>query len=153
MVLRDKIKSDMVEAMKNKRELELSVLRMVTSALHNCEIEKRAKTSGAVLEEEEVVATVRSEAKKRRDAIEGFEKGGRKELAEKEAAELKILEAYLPQEISDNELKKIVQDVLGQFGEVTQKDFGKVMGAVMKKVSGQASGDRVSQMVRKLLEK
>ncbi|TSC74260.1 MAG: hypothetical protein G01um101433_1084 [Parcubacteria group bacterium Gr01-1014_33] len=149
--LQAKIKLDIVTALRSKEELQLSVLRMLAAALQNREIEKHAKISGAVLDEEEVVATVRSEAKKRRDAIEGFKKGGRKELAEKEAAELKILEAYLPQELSEEEIEKIVQDVLGQLGELTQKDFGRVMKEVMGRVKGQASGERVSEAVKKFL--
>lgn len=150
--MKEKILQDIKEAMRAKDELRLSVLRMVSSAIHNKELEKRAK-SGKVeeLTEEETVAVVRSEVKKRRDAIMEFEKGGRKDLVEKESAELKILEAYLPQELPDEEIEKIVREVIAGLGEVTSKDFGRVMGETMKRVKGQASGDRVSQAVKKLL--
>ena len=152
MNLKDKITKDIKDAMRSKNELRLSVLRMLSSAIHNREIEKRAKTGKEEeLNEEEVVATIRSETKKRRDAIVEFEKGGRKEMAEKEVAELKILEEYLPQEIADEELEKVVKEVVAGLGEVTQKDFGRIMGEVMKKIKGQAAGDRVSAAIKKLL--
>ncbi len=150
--MKDKIALDIKAALRNRDELRLSVLRMLSAAIHNRELEKRAKAGKPEeLSEEEIVAVIRSEVKKRRDAIEGFEKGGRKDLASKESVELKILEAYLPQEIADEEIEKIVSEVVTQFGSVTQKDFGRVMGEVMKKVKGQASGDRVSAAVRKVL--
>lgn len=150
--MKTKILQDIKEAMRTKDELKLSVLRMLSSAIHNKELEKRAK-SGKVeeLTEEETIAVIRSEAKKRRDAIVEFEKGGRKDLVDKETAELKILEEYLPKELPDEEIEKIVREVVAALGEVTAKDFGRVMGEVMKRTKGQASGDRVSVMVKKLL--
>ncbi len=136
--------------MRAKNELKLSVLRMLSAAMHNRELEKRARTGKPEeLSEEEVGAVIRSEVKKRRDAIEEFGKGGRRDLADKEAAELKILEVYLPQELTNEEVEKIVKEVVGSMGELTPKDFGRVMGEVMKRVKGQASGDRVSGAVRK----
>lgn len=150
--MREKIQEDIKKAMKQKDELRLLVLRMLSAAMHNRELEKRAKTGKPEeLTEEEAIAVIRSEVKKRRDAIVEFEKGKRSDLAEKEAAELKILEVYLPQELSDMEIEKIVREVVEKFGEVTPKDFGRVMGEAMKRVRGQASGDRVSQAVKKLL--
>jgi len=152
--MKEKILQDMKEAMRSKDELKLSVLRMLSSAIHNKELEKRAKSGkDDELTEEEIIGVVRSEAKKRRDAIAEFEKGGRKDLVEKESAELKILEEYLPQELPDVEIEKIILEVIGQLKEITQKDFGRVMGEVMKRVRGQASGNRVGAMVKKFLEK
>jgi hypothetical protein len=152
--MKEKILQDIKEAMRYKDELKLSVLRMLSSAIHNKELEKRTKSGKAEeLTEEEAAAVIRSEAKKRRDAIAEFEKGGRKDLAEKESAEFKILEEYLPQELPDVEIEKIILEVIGQLKEITQKDFGRVMGEVMKRVRGQASGNRVGAMVKKFLEK
>lgn len=150
--MKEKIQNDIKEAMRGRDELRLSVLRMLFSAIHNRELEKRSKTGKAEeLNEEEIVAVIRSETKKRRDAIGEFEKGGREDLAEKEADELKILEIYLPQEISDGEVEKIVGEIISGFGVVTSKDFGKIMGKVMQKIGSAASGDRVSGAVRKVL--
>lgn len=150
--MKSRIIADIKNAMRAKNELKLSVLRMLSSAIHNKEIEKRAKTGKEEeLGEEEIVAAIRTEVKKRRDAIQEFEKGNRKDLADKESAELKILEKYLPQELPDEEIEKIVKEVVAGLGEVTVKDFGRVMGEVMKRVKGQASGDRVSGAARKAL--
>lgn len=161
MGLKEKINQDLKEALRNKEELRLSVLRMLISAMNNKMIEKRTRLSksgiaeaelekSSELSEEEILEVIRSESKKRRDAIEGFSKGGRQDLAEKESQELKILGNYLPQELSDEEVEKIVKEVVAGIGAVTEKDFGKVMGGAMKRVKGQASGDRVRAIVKKL---
>jgi hypothetical protein len=157
-MLKDKIQADTKEAMRARDELKLSVLRMLSSAMKNKELEKRAKSGKEeILTDEEVTATIRSEAKKRKDAVEGFEKGGRKDLAGKETAELKILETYLPAEMPDEELEKIIAGVLFDLGmhkpfDTTQgRDFGRVVGEVMKQVKGQANGDRVSTAVKRIL--
>lgn len=155
MNLKEKIAGDMKDAMKSRDELKLSVLRMLQSAIHNKEIEKKGKMGEDLgeLAEEELVAVFRSEIKKRRDAAEGFEKGGRHESAEKERRESEILQSYLPQELPDEELEKIAMEVVAGLGTVTMKEFGKVMGEVMKRVKRQASGDRVSGAVKKVLGK
>lgn len=152
MDIKSKIQQALKEAMRAKDELRLSVLRMLSSAIHNKELEKRAKTGNPEeLTVEETIAVIRSEVKKRRDAIQEFEKGGRKDLADKESAELKILEEYLPQELSDEEIEKIVKEVIVESGASDPKQFGRVMGEAMKKIKWQASGDRVSSAVRRLL--
>jgi len=156
-------------ALKSQEPELLSTLRMLLSAMRNREIEKRTKLAKggiagdleklSILTEEEEVEVLRSEAKKRREAVVEYEKGGRKDLAKKENAELKMLEKYLPQELADEEIEKIVREVIGQLGEVSQKpfdkaqgrDFGRVMGEVMKRIKGSASGDRVSGAVKKFL--
>ncbi len=148
--MREKIQKDLQDAMRAKDELRLSVLRMVNAAIQNKTIEQRAKNGGE-LTDEEVVGVIRSEVKKRKDAITEFRKGNREELAQKEEKEAEILQAYLPAELSDENVEKVVGEVVAGVGEVTQKDFGRVMGEVMKRIGGQASGDRVSSAVKKLL--
>ena len=149
--MKEKIQKDLRDAMRVKNELRLSVLRMLSSAMHNREIEKRAKGGAEELSEEEVVVSIRSEVKKRRDAITEFTKGGRQDLVDKESAELKILEEYLPQELAEEEIEKIVREVITAAGMAGQKDFGRAMGEVMKKIKGRASGDRVSGVVRRMI--
>jgi len=150
--LKIKLEDDARHALKSQEAVMLSTLRMVLSAIHNREIEKRVKIVEPVeLTEEEILAVVRSEVKKRKDAIVEFERGGRRDLVEKERTELQVLERYLPVEFLDEEIKKIVQEVIGQLGTVTKKDFGRVMGETMKRVRGRASGDRVSAAVREEL--
>lgn len=149
--MKDKIRQAINEALRKKDALRLSVLRMVSAAMHNREIEKKTKSGISELSEDEVVTVLRSEVKKRKDAIVEYKKGDRSDLVEKEVDELKILEEYLPPEISEEELEKVVKEVLVTFDQVDEKSFGRVMGEVMKRVKGQASGDRVSEAVKKLL--
>ena len=145
-------------ALKNQEPVLLSTLRMLLAAMRNREIEKRSKLAKAgttenleklaELTDEEAVEVIRSEVKKRREAIVEYEKGGRKDLADKESGELVILQKYMPQEILDTEIEKVVQEVVSSLGQIGPKDFGRVMGEVMKKLKGQASGDRVSKILK-----
>lgn len=151
MELLSKIQGDIKEGMRAKNELRVSVLRMLSSTIKNREIEKRAKNRMEGLTDEEIIQAIRFEVKKRKDAIEQFTLGARQDLAEKEKSELSILEAYLPAEMNDADLEHLVRNVIAAAGEVTMKDFGKVMGEAMKRVKGQVSGDRVSAMVKKIL--
>lgn len=150
MNLQNQIERDMKEAMRGKEELRLSVLRMIRASIQNRAIEKRAK--GEELTEDEVVATVRSEAKKRRDAVEGFTAGGRPELAEKERSELAIIARYLPEEANDVELAAAVGAAMEEIRPAGPKDFGKVMASVMGRLKGRISGDRASAAVKEALE-
>lgn len=142
--------------MKQHEEVLLSTLRMLRAAISNCIIEKRGRMAkagtGAIAElsNEEVIAVIRSEAKKRKDAITEFTRGNRQEAAQKEAAELAILEKYLPSELSNEEIEKLVRPLAA---ERALTDFGAVMGAAMKIVAGRASGDRVQVIVRKALSR
>lgn len=151
MSFQEKINEDIKAALRKKDELRLSVLRMTSAALHNKSIEKRAKGGKEMLTEEETIAIMRSEVKKRRDAAGEFTRGNRPELAAKELEECLILQSYLPQELSDEEIEKNVTDVVVSMGSVSEKEFGKVMGEVMKRIRGQASGDRVQKLVRDAL--
>lgn len=151
--LQQKLESELKDAMKAKKELKLSVLRMLSAALHNKEIEKRTRGKEPELTEEETISVLRSELKKRKDAALGFAKGGRADMAKKEEDEAGIIASYLPSELSDEEIEKIIGEVISGLGEVSAKDFGKVIGEVMKRVKGRAAGDRVSAMVRKRIEK
>ena len=151
MNLKDQIGEDTKGALRAKDELRLTTLRMLSSAFHNRSIEKRGVGESEELSEEEMLSLVRSEVKKRKDAIVEFEKGNRADLAEKEKRERAVLEAYLPAELDDDALRQIVRDVISDFGPVRTKDFGRIMGETMKRIHGQASGDRVSQRVKEAI--
>lgn len=151
MLLFERIKEDMTSAMRGKKERELLVLRMLVSAIKNKEIEKRSSAKAAILSDEEVIRVIRAEVKKRKDACEQFTKGGREDLAEKESLEQAVLEEYLPQEMSDDDLEKIIVAAIVSLGAPGEKNFGRVMGEVMKRVKGQASGERVSAHVKNKL--
>ena len=151
MGLKAAIEDAALHALKNQEAGMLSVLRMLRAAIQNREIEKRGKGGEAVLAEEETAVVLRSEVKKRRDAIAEFEKAGRQDLAEKEGAELAILDRFVPPELSDDEVEKIVRAAAEELGAAGPKDTGRVIGEAMKRVKGQASGDRVSSAVRRIL--
>ena len=149
MGISEQIQKDLVEAMRARDELRLSTLRMVKAAIKNKEIDKRAP-----LDEKEAQQTLATLIKQRKDSIEQFLKGGRQELADKEAAEIKLIEAYLPKAMSEEEIAAAVKAVIAEMGSPTMKDMGAVMKNVMTKL--QASGARVegktvSEMVKKQL--
>lgn len=143
MTLLERITADIKDAMRNKDSTRLDTLRMVKSDLNYLMIEKKSETPS----DADVLTVIQKAVKKRRDAIEGFEKGGRAELAAKEKAELAILAAYLPQQLSRPELEQIVKAVIAEIGATSKADMGKVMKAVMPKVSGKADGKMVSEVV------
>ncbi len=148
-------KKQIVEAMKAKDEIRLSTLKLLSAALQNAEIAKRAKVGADPkaykLTKEEELGVVKKEAKKRRDAIEAYEKAGAKDRAEKEKKELIILQEFLPEEMSEEELKKIVEEVVVETGAIGAKDFGKVMGQVMSKTKRRADGKMVAELVKQHL--
>ena len=126
-------------------------MRMLASAIKNKEIEKRSSGKESWLSDEEGIAVIRTEIKKRKDATEQFTKGMRQDLAEKEMRECRVLEGYMPQEMADSELEGIVEMAVASLGASSMKDFGRVMGEAMKNIHGRASGDRVSTLVKKKL--
>jgi uncharacterized protein YqeY len=140
MALTEQIQKEMVDAMRSRDELRLSTLRMVKTALENKRIEKRAP-----LDEKEAQQVLSTLIKQRRDAIEQFQKGGRQELADKEAAEIKLIEAYLPKAMGEEEIAATVKATIAEMGSPTMKDMGTVMKNVMAKL--QASGARVDGKV------
>jgi uncharacterized protein YqeY len=149
MGISDQIQKDMVAAMRSRDELRLSTLRMVKSALKNKEIDKRGP-----LDDKEAQQVMSTLIKQRKDSIEQFQKGGRPELAEKEAAEIKLIEAYLPQALGEEEIAAAVKATIAEMGSPTLKDMGTVMKNAMARL--QASGARVegktvSEIVKKQL--
>ena len=147
MTLIEKIEADFLVAFKAKEELKVAVLRLLKSAIKN----KMIEIKPATLEEAQVVAVIKSEIKKRKESIENFIKGGRQELADKEIAELKILETYLPTQMTLEQIKEKILAARQTLPEVDQNNFGKVMSAAMKETQGQADGQVVSGLVKEIL--
>lgn len=144
MRISEKIDQDLVAAMKAREELKLSVLRMLKSALKLKQIEL-----GKPLDDSEAVAVLRTQMKQRRDSAEQFRKGGRSELAEKEEAEIKIVESYLPATASDEEIDAAITAALAETGATNAKEMGKVMKAAMARLADKnADGRRVSERVK-----
>ncbi len=142
----DKITQDLKEAMLARDEIRVSALRMLISAIRYTGNGRDQEFS-----DDEVVTVIQKEAKKRKEAAAGFRQGGREESAVKEEAELKILEGYLPEQMSDEALTKIVEDTIKEVGASSITDMGKVIGSVMAKVKGQADGGKISILVKEKL--
>ena len=149
MTLQERIDSDLKEAMRAKDATKLGVLRMLKSALKYAAIEKSG--AAAELNDGEAVQVVRKQAKQRQDSIESFEKGGRQELANKEKEELTILNGYLPQAMSSDELAKVVRETIAQVGATSKAQMGAVMKALQTKLAGRADGKTLSQEVSRQL--
>jgi uncharacterized protein YqeY len=146
MGLRDQIDVDIKSAMKSGAKDKVSALRMLSAALKNKQIEKRAP-----LVDGEIVDTVRSLIKQRKDSIEQFAKGGRQDLVDKETAEVAVLEVYLPQQMAREEIERIIREVIAQTGAQGAKDMGKVMKALVPLLAGRADNKLVSELVKSSL--
>ena len=149
MTLQERGDSDLKEAMRAKDTRKLGVLRMLKSALKYAAIAKSG--AEAELSDAEAAQGVRKQVKQRQDSIESFEKGGRAELAAKEKEELLILDAYLPQAMSSDELAKVVRETIAETGATSKAQMGGVMKALQVKVAGRADGKTLSQEVQKQL--
>jgi len=163
MDIKAQLKEDQKTALKSGDSAKRTLIGMVMTSIRNKEIEKRSKLSKtisdpaeldsqALLTNEEAIDVIASEVKRRKDSISEFEKGGRPELAEGEKKEVEMLMPYLPEQISDDELRQVVRAVVSKFGSASLKDMGKIIGIVMGQVKGHAAGDRVSAMVKEELK-
>lgn len=150
-MLEEKIKTDSIEALKAGDSELVSTLRMILAAIANRAIEKRGKGGEPVLTDEETLEVLMKEAKKRKESAEIYTQGGRAELAEKELKEYEIVKKYLPEQLSQEELEKIVDEVLTQTGVKEIKEMGKALGEIMKQVKGKAEPRAVSEIVKKKL--
>ena len=158
----EKVRKELDRASKERDELTLSVLRMLSSVLHDKEKRKRYSLAGKGLSEEglesasrlsddEALETIVSEAKKRKESIEAFRKAGREDRATREEEELKVLEKYLPERISPEELEELVKKAIEETGAKERRDIGKVMARVMPLVKGRADGSDISSLANRML--
>lgn len=150
MTFNERITEDMKQAMREKRAEDLGILRMLSSALKYKKIDLGNK---AELTDEEAQAVIRAEVKKRKDSVELYTQGNRPELAAKEEAEIKFLSQYLPAELPEAELERIVAAAIAATPDANPSKFGAIMAAAMKEIAGRAEGQAVSAMVKKLLAK
>lgn len=149
-MLKQQLKDQLKEAMLAKDELKTSVIRFILSGVTYYEIQKGG--AGYSATDEDVMAVINKEIKQRKDSIESYEKANRQDLADKEKAELKILETYLPEQMPEEEVKKYVEEAVKESGATIPSDMGKVMALLMPKVKGKADGQLVSKLVRERLE-
>lgn len=162
MELRKKIHEDLKNALKNKEESKLSALRLLWDGTIKKEKEKRAALSAKIekvkdleeesqLTDEEIVQLISSSIKRSKEAILQFEQGKREDLVQKEKQEIEFIEKYLPEQLSEDEVRKIAQEAVEKTKAQSLKDMGKVMGVLMPKIKGRADGNMVSQIVKELL--
>ena len=149
-MLKDQLSEDLKSAMRAKDEVRLRTIRSLRAALMEKEIEDRKGGEGSLNEEQEL-AVLQKQAKQRRDSIEQFESAGREDLSAKEEEELAVIEEYLPRQLSDDEIRQAVQEVIDSTGASSRADMGKVMGASMQKLRGRAEGRKVQQIAQELL--
>jgi uncharacterized protein YqeY len=149
MTLQARIDSDIKDAMRAKDAALLGVLRMLKSAVLNAAIEKGG--AGTLLDDSEASAVIRKQIKQRQDSIEGFEKGGRTELADKERAEILLLEKYLPSGLSAAEIEQLVKAAIAEAGATSRQQMGAVMKLVTAAAAGRADGRALSQEVQRQL--
>ena len=146
MRIREQIDGDIKTAMKSGAKDKVSALRMLSAAIKNKQIDKRAP-----LVDSEILDTVRSLIKQRKDSIDQFTKGGRQDLVDKETAEVAVLEVYLPQQLGRDEVEKLVREAIAQTGAQGAKDMGKVMKALVPVLAGRADNKLVSELVKSSL--
>ena len=148
MSIKDRLTEDMKAAMKAKADgkQQLAVIRMVRSAIRQQEIDGKTE-----LDDNGVIAVISKEVKMRKDSLEEFKKGGREDLVAQTEAEIAVLMPYLPQQLSEAEVRTLVEEAVAASGASSQKDMGKVMGLLMPKVKGRADGKMVNTIVRELL--
>jgi uncharacterized protein len=148
MSLRDRIPKDIKSALKNRERLELTVLRMLQSAIKNREIENKKRE----LTDEEVIGVISTEIKKRREAAKEYEKVGRPDAAADEKAEMNILMKYMPEQMGETQIRSLISKAITDTESSGMKDMGKVMKEVMPKVKGKADGALVNKLVKEGLE-
>lgn len=144
--LLEKLQEEMKAAMKSGQKERLSVIRMLISEIKKVQIDKKKE-----LTDEEIIEVLQRYAKQRKESIKQYREAGREDLAQKEEFELKVVQEFLPQPLSEEELEKVIDETISELGASSMKDMGKVMKAVMEKVKGRADGSAVSAIVKKKL--
>ncbi|MCD6267131.1 MAG: GatB/YqeY domain-containing protein [Thermotogaceae bacterium] len=146
MALKERIMDDLKKAMKERNEVKVRTLRMVIASIKNWEVENTKE-----IDDDGMITVLTKEAKRRKEAIEEYRKAGREDLMRAEEEELKIIESYLPERMSEEEIKELVLKTIEEVKATSPKDLGKVMKVIMPKVKGRADGKLVNEMVRKIL--
>lgn len=151
MSLKDRITEEIKTAMKSKDKIRLEAVRSIKKALLEKEVSVRP-TGRAELTEAEELEVLAQQAKQRRDSIEQYHQAGRSDLAEQEAQELAIIEAYLPKQLSEAEIQSVIDEIVARVGATSPKDMGKVMGPAMQQLKGRADGKKVQDLVKAKLK-
>ena len=150
MSLKQKLQSDLNEAIKSRNTVSAETIRMILAAITNEEVAGKEKKE---LSDAEVITVLTREAKKRREAAEAFDNGGRADRAAAERAEGEVIAGYLPEQLSEDDIKKLIAETIAAVGATGPSDMGKVMGGLKAKVAGKADGALVSSLVKEALNK
>ncbi|GAA0457512.1 GatB/YqeY domain-containing protein [Alkalibacillus silvisoli] len=148
MALLDRLNEDMKQAMKNKEKDKLTVIRGIKSSLQNEAIKKKDEE----LTEEEELQVLTREVKQRKDSLQEFKEASREDLVDKTEQELALIETYLPEQLSDEDLRQVIEETIQEIGVTSKQDIGQVMSAVMPKVKGKTDGSKVNQLVMQQLQ-
>ena len=146
-MLKDRLEEELKGALKQKDTAKTSTIRLLKADIHNYMIEKKLKD----IKDEDILTIIQKQVKRRKESIEQFKKGNRNDLVEKEEQELKILEAYMPEQLAEEELKSIIKEQIKELQAAGKNDFGKVMKSVIEKTKGRADGKIISKLVNELL--
>ena len=146
MSLKERLQEDLKSSMKNKDTVRKSVITLIRAAIKQYEVDNRIELS-----EEGIIDIISKQLKQRNDSLVEFEKANREDLIEEAKSEIQVLEAYLPQQLSETELEKIVVDVISEVGATSMKDMGKIMTIIKPKTAGRADGRKINELVKKNL--
>ncbi|RYL91573.1 GatB/YqeY domain-containing protein [Sporolactobacillus sp. THM7-4] len=146
MNLVDRLTTDMKQAMRAKDKVRLSVIRMIKTSMQNESIKL-----GRELSDDEALSVLTRELKQRKDSLQEFENAGRQDLVDEVSKEIEIVQSYMPEQLSDDELQSIIEETISEVGAKSKADIGKVMKAVMPKIKGRADGSSVNRLVRSQL--
>ena len=146
MSLQEQISAALKDAMRARDEVKMATLRLVLTAIKN-----REKEARSLLEDQEVISVITTQIKQRREAIDQYQKAGREDLAQREESELQILQGYMPEQVSEEEISNTLDEIIAEVGAVSMKDMGKVMKAAMAKLAGKAEGGAINAMVKEKL--
>ena len=143
MSLQEQISAALKDAMRARDEVKMATLRLVLTAIKN-----REKEARSLLEDQEVISVITTQIKQRRESIEQYRQAGREDLAQTEESELQILQGYMPEQVSEEEISNTLDEIIAEVGAVSMKDMGKVMKAAMAKLAGKAEGGAINAMVK-----
>ncbi|MFP4497516.1 MAG: GatB/YqeY domain-containing protein [Vulcanimicrobiota bacterium] len=146
MTLKEQLLNDMKTAMKEKDKVKLAVIRMLRSSIKNMEIDRKSE-----FDDDQVLEVIQKEIKKRKESIDGFKKGDRQDLVDKEEAEMKILYDYLPSQASDEEVKAVVKEIVDSLPDGARINMGMIMPRALEKLKGRADGKRISFFAKEFL--
>ena len=146
MSLQEQISAALKDAMRARDEVKMATLRLVLTA-----IKKREKEARSLLEDQEVISVITTQIKQRRESIEQYRQAGREDLAQREESELQILQGYMPEQVSEEEISNTLDEIIAEVGAASMKDMGTVMKAAMAKLAGKAEGGAINAMVKEKL--